>query len=152
MATPTRHALNAVTVDDYGREYTGTLTHFSGVFYERNVGTEDTPAYVSARKDEPGSIARVRAFVRFADLANRAGAPLELSTMIRFSFVPQSSLTLLLASMGGVAPSTVARSKPQPNTYSGRSVVVSLKPGRNGFAMIAKIVRAASVGSTSVAA
>jgi hypothetical protein len=121
-----------------------TLDKISSVFWEKNVGTDERPRYVSARESDEGAVPRVRVTVVFTKLRNLEGQPLKLSTKWTASTGEKANLTKLVAGILGIAPKAVASLKDlNLESLYGSPVLATTKAGnKDQIAVLTTIVAA----------
>lgn len=137
---PGEKSVNSVELRTHGPR-PAKLTKFSRVFFEKNIGTDEAPRYVEARQGEIGAIPRLRVSVTFDKVKNNEDGQLVLSTKMRVSMAPKSTLAKLIASLAGITPEEVERANIDLDKFIGAPVLASTKAGNHG-AVLTTIVSA----------
>ena len=130
--------VNGVVLQKHGTRK-AVIDKFSKVFFEKNIGSEDSPKWERAIQSDPAAKAFIRVYVAMKTLKNLEGNPLILSTKLTASLFEKANLAKLIAGLLGIAPADVQASKVEFSDLVGKEVDVTTKAGRDNIAILQKV-------------
>lgn len=130
--------VNGVVLKTHGVRK-AVIEKFSKVFFEKNVGSKESPKWDRAIASDDDAKAFIRVYVAFKSLKNLEGGALVLSTKLTASLYEKATLAILLGGLTGIPASKVEAAKIDFDSIIGKEVEATTKEGRNGIAILQKI-------------